>query len=420
MGVMKRTKRAITYIVSTALMLSGCVTTPSGQIGDMSTIVGPQLASVFDPKRDAIIDETKHKLDVIIPIFDPGLPEKTEETETATEGVWPELRRAEANRFAYLLKQAMDETKAFGAVRVTPDQTATGDIYVLGKILESNGEDVEIQVQVVDISGESWLTRNFDHEVPEKFHSDIRNEGIDPYAPVFEKTANRIALELEDKKELDLQRLSQLTELRFGANMNEEAFIDHLELNDGQAKLVSYPSEDDPMLTRTRSIRVRDQLFIDGLQDHYRSFSSQMEASYRIWQEQSLAEISAQREANQEATKQAALGVLVIGLAILAAAAGARSNSYSGQSAGATGAVLGGVAGAALLSNSFQTSEEAQVHREALNELGASIDVDLAPRVVEFEKETASLTGDAKAQFAQWREFLKKMYAAQATPEKQL
>ena len=87
MGVMKRTKRAITYIVSAALMLSGCVTTPSGQIGDMSTIVGPQLASVFDPKRDAIIDETKHKLDVIIPIFDPGLPEKTEKTETATEGI---------------------------------------------------------------------------------------------------------------------------------------------------------------------------------------------------------------------------------------------------------------------------------------------------------------------------------------------
>ena len=145
-----------------------------------------------------------------------------------------------------------------------------------------------------------------------------------------------------------------------------------------------------------------------------------MEASYRIWQEQSLAEISAQREANQEATKQAALGVLVIGLAILAAAAGARSNSYSGQSAGATGAVLGGVAGATLLANSFQTSEEAKVHRDALNELGASIDVDLAPRVVKFEKETASLTGDAKAQFAQWREFLKKMYAAQATPEKQL
>ena len=46
--------------------------------------------------------------------------------------------------------------------------------------------------------------------------------------------------------------------------------------------------------------------------------------------------------------------------------------------------------------------------------------MEMGPRVVEFENETIELTGDAKEQFIQWRAFLKKMYAVEATPEKQL
>ena len=84
------------------------------------------------------------------------------------------------------------------------------------------------------------------------------------------------------------------------------------------------------------------------------------------------------------------------------------------------GAVAAGAVGAAMLAESFQTSKEAEVHRDALNELGDSIDVDMGPRVVEFENETVSLTGDAKEQFAQWRVFLKRIYMTEATPEKQL
>ena len=408
-------KRALAYTVSCALLLSGCVTTGSnGGPSDAGAIVGPQLASLFETKRDAVIDASKQKLDVIIPVFDPGLSEDAENYKE--DGVWPELRRAEANRFAYLLKTEMDKTGAFGAVRVSPDLTATGDLYVLGKILESDGEDVEFQIDVRDISGAQWLTRVFDHEVDEGFHKNFRNENKDPYQPAFQEAANRIAIILEDFEGNRLEEIRRTTELRFGANMNQEAFEEHLKFDDGKTTLVSFPSENDPMLSRTRAIRVRDQLFIDGMQDHYRSFSSQMEASYFVWQEQSLAEIVAQREANLEAAGEAALGILAIAGAVLAIAAGVRDSAP----VAAVGAIAGGVIGAKMLSDSFQTSKEAEVHRDALNELGESIDVDLGPRVVEFEQETVSLTGDAKEQFAQWREFLKKIYLAEETPTKQL
>ncbi|MBO6948498.1 MAG: hypothetical protein JJ855_11030 [Rhodospirillales bacterium] len=411
-------KRISTYLFCCAYLLSGCQTT--GGPGSLNTesIIGPQLSSIFDPKRAAHIDPEKPKLDVIVPVFDPGLSKEAKEYKE--EGVWPELRRAEANRFAYKLKQAMDETGAFGAVRVTPDATATGDLYVIGKIDESNGEDVEFTIDVVDISGKHWFTRSFDHEVDVGFHKSVRNEGKDPYDPVFEKAANRVAIELEDYKEAQLNDIKRVTDLRFGAHLSEEAFSDYMSIDGGKVHLAAYPSDDDPMLRRTQAIRVRDQLFVDSLQEQYQGFSEKMDTSYLIWQEQSLLEIEAEREANQKAAAQAVGGIALIALGVLAAAAGARSNNYNKGTLGVTAGTVAAVGGGMLIGKSFETSEESKVHRDALNELGESIDVDLGPRVVSFEERTVELTGDAKEQFQQWREFLKKIYAQERTPEKQL
>ena len=57
---------------------------------------------------------------------------------------------------------------------------------------------------------------------------------------------------------------------------------------------------------------------------------------------------------------------------------------------------------------------------DALAELGESIDMELAPQVIEFEKKTVELTGTAREQFAQWRAFLKKIYAQESVPDVQL
>ncbi len=405
------------YAVIACFTLTGCVTNnQTGSTGGPS--VGPRIASLFDPTGKAEVDPAKPRLDVIVPVFDPGLSEEAENY--AEEGVWPELRRAEANRFAIKLKQALEETGAFAAVRVAPDETATGDLYVLGTIVESTGADVEIRIEVVDISGKSWFVRSFDHEVPEGFHQNQRNDGMDPYDPVFEEAANRVVHELDEFSVAELETLGRITELRFASSLSDEAFADRLAGSGGTVELVSFPAEDDPMLQRTRAVRVRDQLFVDGLQDHYRTFSDNMQDSYLIWQEQSQIEILARREANEAAVGQAAAGVAIIALSVLAAIAGARSDSSAGQTAGITAATVGGVAGATLLQQSFRTSEEASIHREALEELGESIDIDLGPQVIAFEEETVELTGNAREQFAQWREFLQRIFEEERTPAVQL
>ena len=302
-----------TVCIFNILLLSGCATNNTKP----SVGVGPSLSSSYSKSKEIKSVQTLPKLDVIIPVFDPGLPENLEDYEN--EDIWPEIRRAEANRFAYKLKEKLDETGRFGSVRVTPDRTATGDLYILGKIEESNGEDVGITVEVIDISGRKWFDESFEHEVTDAFHKNYRNRGKDSYDPLFEEIATAVSEGINNQDPKTLEELSYLSNIRFGANFSDSAFMQYIKIEEGQFKLVSKPSEQDPMFQRVKAIRVRDQLFIDGLQNNYAAFSTKMDDSYLMWQEQSLLEIKAKRAANQKAAAQAIGGAALIGLGILAA-----------------------------------------------------------------------------------------------------
>lgn len=405
-------KRAIAVFIIFSFFLTGCAE------NKRTISIGPPVSSsYYEPEDDGLQLDTPI-IDIIVPVFSPGLPDDPADYDD--NNIWPELRRAEATRFAHKLKDKLEQTEMFGAIRVTPDQTATGDLYVLGKIEQSNGEEVEIAIEVIDISGRVWLRDTFEHEVPENYHSDVRNEGLDPYDPVFVEVATELVQELQSYNRKYLEDLHYLSDLRFGANFSEQSFRQYMETDAGLYRLVGKPSDQDPMLQRIKAIRVRDQLFVDGLQDNYSAFSEQMNESYQMWQKQSLLEIQARREANKKALGQAAGGVLMIGLAILSAVAGASSDVPGSTSAGTTGAILGGMAATSLITESFRTSAEAKVHRESLNELGQSVDMELAPQVVAFEKETVELTGDAREQYTQWRTFLQKIYLEEQTPDVQL
>ena len=356
------------------------------------------------------------KLDVIIPVFDPGLSETAENYEE--DGIWPELRRAEANRFAYKLKQALDDSNAFAAVRVTPDKTASGDLYVLGKIEESNGQDVKFVLNVIDISGKEWLNKTFKHEVKESFYKNYRSSGTDPYAPVFKQAADKIIDALIKRSFSELDDLKYIADLRFGASFNDAIFMEYMNTEGNYFKLVSKPSDNDPMLQRVIAIRVREQLFVDSLQQNYASFSQNMDDSYLRWQEASFTETQLRKEAETKSAMKAIGGVLLIALAIAAAVASGNNSSFGTPDPGlATAAIVGGVAGAWMFSSSFKSKEEAEFHKGAIDELGESINIDMAPRVVSFEDETVELTGNIQEQFTQWREFLKRIYEQEATPD---
>ena len=400
--------RFLIYLIILTHVLTGCATTSSGSLK-----TGPQLASAQEQNKE--IPYQGVKLDVIIPVFSPGLSDSAAEYEE--EGIWPELRRAEANRFAYKLKTALDESGKFGAVRVAPNSTASGDLFTVGEIIESNGQELEFSLRVVDASGKQWLNETIDHEVGEGFYKNPRNDGKDPYDPAFDKAAQAIIEALLKQKQSELAQLQNINDLRFAASFNEQAFKEYLDTSGQQIKLVSMPSDADPMFERVKSIQVREQLFVDNLQQNYSAFSQQMDDSYLAWQEASATEMQLRKEAKTKSIWKMIGGAVLIGAAVAAATSGSSNDPRFARD---LATVAGGVGGAVLISSGFKSREEAKFHQEALNELGESVNLEMAPQVMTYEEESVELTGDIDEQFRQWRDFLNRMYQLEATPDVQL
>ncbi|WP_292483658.1 hypothetical protein [Methylophaga sp.] len=400
--------RFLIYLIILTHVLTGCATTSSGSLK-----TGPQLASAQEQNKE--IPYQGVKLDVIIPVFSPGLSDSAAEYEE--EGIWPELRRAEANRFAYKLKTALDESGKFGAVRVAPNSTASGDLFAVGEIIESNGQELEFSLRVVDASGKQWLNETIDHEVGEGFYKNPRNDGKDPYDPAFDKAAQAIIEALLKQKQSELAQLQNINDLRFAASFNEQAFKEYLDTSGQQIKLVSMPSDADPMFERVKSIQVREQLFVDNLQQNYSAFSQQMDDSYLAWQEASATEMQLRKEAKTKSIWKMIGGAVLIGAAVAAATSGSSNDPRFGRD---LATVAGGIGGAVLISSGFKSREEAKFHQEALNELGESVNLEMAPQVMTYEEESVELTGDIDEQFRQWRAFLNRMYQLEATPDVQL
>ena len=265
-------------LLSVTLLLSGCyATTGSSLFGGSATEVGPESSSRIMTTSGGQASSARaiqKELEIIVPVFDPNIPEDFDTRKK--KGIWPELRRVESIDFALNMKEALEDTNQLGAVRVTPDQKVSGDLYVIGTIKESSGENVAINIKVFGIDGKSWLDKNYKHQVDEYFYTSIRNQGKNPYGPVFEQAAADIVKKLRDKDQSYLEELNRLTEVRFAYSMSDASFEQFLKFRGKRVELVQAPANNDPMFKRIHQYRVEDQLFTDKMQQYYYDFDQKV------------------------------------------------------------------------------------------------------------------------------------------------
>lgn len=339
------------------------------------------------------------KLDVIIPVFDPNIPTKDK------SGVWPEVRRAEANRFALMMKQALERSNAFGAVRVTPDDSGFGDLYVHGKIIKANGEDIQLEIFVNDIRGQKkkWLKKKFKYRVQGSFHKSIRTKGTDAYKPIFDMIALKIVKKLSRKKAKELNKLPAITQMRFANMFGPEYFGKYTKVRGGVYRLVSLPSDNDPVYDKIRTMRIQEQLFVDGLQPHYEGFSDNMNPHYFAWQKHALPIAKEKRKASNAATWKTLL-------AVGAVAAGVASGD-------STLTKIGVGAAGVLVFTSIGDYRAKNESSKVLDEMGETLNLDMSVQVVEFEGVQTQLEGDAVEQFYGYRKHLMAIYEKEATPD---
>jgi hypothetical protein len=348
-------------------------------------------------------------LDVGVNIFDPGIDGlKGEENPQ----VFPEVRKAEARYMPNVLATTLQASGAWGVVRVVPDQQSEMDVWVDGRIIQSDGEFLKLAITVHDSSGKVWFTRNYEEEASKySYDREVQRQNIEPFQGVYNRIANDMAAFRALLTPADAYTLRTITELRFAQRFAPEAFSDYL-VTDGKGRygIKRLPADNDPLLERLRRIRERDNLFVDTLQDYYTNFAGQMREPYTQWRDESYKETMELREANRSATARTIGGALaVIGGIAAAVLAGGSDNAYV-NSAGSAAAVVGVGAGAMLIKSGLDRRAEAKMHAEALKEIAASLDAEIAPHTVTLEDRTVTLTGTVEQQYAQWRQILRDIY----------
>lgn len=225
-------------------------------------------------------------LDVGIAIFDPGIDDYEEGEQT-----YPEVRKAEARYMPFLLSEAMQESSAWGAVRVVPNPEQINDLVVSGKILHSDGEELQLHIRAVDSLGEVWLDKDYTGVASRYAYQVTKRNDFDPFQAVYNTIANDLLQQQEQQSLAQREKIRLVTELRFARSFAPEAFDGYLGENDkGEYQVLRLPAKGDPMLERVASIRERDQMFIDTLQEYYRSFGDQMQVPYEEWRKQTYEE----------------------------------------------------------------------------------------------------------------------------------
>ena len=405
--------RILLGVCTLAIFLSGCVTTTGKSSSQKGYSVGPSYGS--EPKSSVGNSQTKRTdLSILVLPLDPNIPENSDEF--TKKNIWPELRRAEANHFAVKLRDALNNTDAFESARVVPDKTATGDLYLSGKIVDSNGEDIEISVSLTAINGETLLQdKLYKHRVKEYELNNPRNDSsYDLYDPLFAKVASDIARILRKLPLGKMNTLQTIETLRFAESFSPEYFSSYLETSKrGITRLTSAPADEDRMLRRTEELRVRDLLFVDNLQQDYDNFSRQMWEEYSLWQRESYFESKAARKAKLKGIGKKLLGAAAVagGIALVAT-----SDPFSGGGQ-ALGGTLVAAAGVTTIGSGMSDSADAKMYKASMNELGRSLNIQLAPKVINFEEQTIELKGDAAEQYQIWKRFLKDLYELDKTPD---
>ena len=275
-----------------------------------------------------------------------------------------------------------------------------------GKILESNGQLLRIDVTVVDATGRQWFKREYEQTADTRSYKDQSGQPRDPFQNLYSTLANDMLAYRQQLPVADLENVRRVSELRFATDLAPYAFETYLTQDKKKGTVpgvrvcrrttircwcawIAFASATTRCSTRSTSTT--------------RCSPRTCREPYTNWRRYSYAELEAEDEAKRSALTRKLLGAAAIvgGLVV-----GSEANTYAGQAA-ATGAIFGG---AYAVKSGFDKGAEVKMHSDSLKQLGESFQAEVQPMVVEVEGRTLQLKGTAEEQYHEWRRLLKELY----------
>ena len=381
-------------IILSALVINGCATIP-----------GKQVADEVKPLTPASELADSELLNISIQVFDPGkLPEDPEKR----EGLSEQIREAEA-RFAPIhLKHTLQRMGYWGVVRVVPDEDIGAEVLVQGKIVHSDGQNASLSITVSDARNVLWFERTYAETARPEEHHGVEMEKEDVFQDLFNTIANDIALFRNSLSQSDIEEIRQVAQIRYAQSMAPDAFDSFLAIDkSGRAVLQRLPAEDDPMFARVESVKVRDDLLVDTINDYYDIYYRDLWEPYSNWRRYRHEEVETLRKLEREALTKQLLGVTAMIGAIALGMSGDYETAVQTQPLQEV-MLLGG---AYSIYSGHQTRQESKINQDAIEELGVSFSSEAEPLTLDVEGRTIELTGSAEQQYAHWRRLLKQIYA---------
>ena len=254
-------------------------------------------------------------LDVGIEVFKPGLPDEDEVEaldKMEEKGVFEDVRKSEARFIAFHLKNTLQSTGYWGAVRVVPDGADSIDVTVSGEILESTGRKLVLRLRVVDARGSSWLEKKYKTIADVRAYGDNEVGLEDPYQSLYNQIANDILDARSKLRDDEVAQVRDVAKLIFAADLAPIIYGDYLTTDKkGRLKIERLPAPDDPMMDRIFRIRERDYMFVDTLNEYYSDFYFQMGVPYDGWRSYSYEEQTALMKMRRTARLQKILVAIV-------------------------------------------------------------------------------------------------------------
>ena len=376
---------SMTFIL---ILFTGCATFNAQKVGP-TTIMKAQ-EEIFEEQL----------LDVGILVFesDKMTQEQAQKIHTSRE-----IRKAEQHFMPYHLKNTLQQSSYWGAVRVLPNETESIDVLVKCKILESNGEQLILQVDVLDATRKKWFSKKYKSEASLAFYSGNRAGEKDAYQDLYNIISNDMAIFFKKLSPEAIKNIRTVSKLKFAQDFAPTVYDGYL--TEDEKDLISVnrlPADGDTIMTRLLKIREREYMYVDTLNEYYQEYYANMWSSYENWRKLNYEEIKAIRKIESNALKQKLLGALLVAGAI-ALNAGEVKNTGALQ----VGMIL---IGGQVIVNGFNVTKEAEIHSAAIKELSESFGSEMQPIVMEFEGKQYELTGSAEEQFKHWRELLRQIY----------
>jgi hypothetical protein len=349
-------------------------------------------------------------LDVAVVVLESGVPEGEVDPEILEEllkeQIFTNIRRAESRYLAIQIQRTLEASGHWGSVRAAPVESLASDVNIKGKILQSDGDRLRLEILASDASGRRWIDKTYALETAAVAYDTRKYPDKDPYQDVFNQIANDLAAAREQLDGDELAEIRTVAQLRFAADLSPDAFGEHLAQDSrGYYTVQRLPAYGDPMFDRALRVREREYLFVDTLNQHYENFSSDIDDPYGRWRKFAREEAIAVRELNAEKNWRYLVGGLTLAMSIL----------YSDDNRLTERVVsnVGTYAGLEIIKSGFARRTEARMHAATLEELSNGFEDELKPLVVEMEGNTYRLTGNAQDQYEEWQRLLKDLYAAE-------